>query len=109
MQVQGPISSAGAHCFVTLRWIRESMLIINMSRSMGGAMKRLLFGSSLLILLIIMSITMGWGQQATGPRMVIEKKYFNAKQVNEGEIIEHAFTVRNEGDSPHEIKRLRPG
>jgi len=72
-------------------------------------MKRLLYGTSSLIIWIILSLTAGWAQQATGPRMVLEEKYFDAKQVKEGKIIEHIFTVRNMGDRPLEIKKVNPG
>jgi hypothetical protein len=72
-------------------------------------MKKLLYGTSFLIFWITFGLTTGWAQQAIGPKMVLEKKYFDAKQIKEGEIIEHAFTVRNTGDRPLEIKKVNPG
>ncbi len=72
-------------------------------------MKKLLYGTACLIFLITLSLTTGWAQQAVGPRIVLEEKYFDAKQIKEGEIIEHTFTVRNMGDRPLEIKKVNPG
>lgn len=72
-------------------------------------MKKLLCGTPFLIFLITLSLTTGWAQQAIGPRMVLEEKDFNAKQIKEGEIIDHTFTVRNTGDQPLEIKKVNPG
>ena len=72
-------------------------------------MKRLLCGTSSLIFLITLSLTTGWAQQATGPRMVLEEKHFDAKQVKEGKIVEHIFTVRNMGNRALEIKKVNPG
>lgn len=72
-------------------------------------MKRLLYGGCLLIFWIGANLTTGWAQQAIGPRIVLKEKYFDAKQVKEGEIIEHTFTVHNAGDSTLEIKKVKPG
>ena len=72
-------------------------------------MKKLLYGTPFLIFLITLSLTTGWAQQAIGPRMVLEEKDFNAKQIKEGEIIGHTFIVRNTGDQPLEIKKVNPG
>lgn len=46
---------------------------------------------------------------AGGPEMVLAEKIFQAKEVKEDEIIEHTFRVRNKGDSPLEIERVKPG
>ena len=72
-------------------------------------MKKLLCGTPFLIFLITLSLTTGWAQQAIGPRMVLEEKDFDAKQIKEGEIIGHTFIVRNTGDQPLEIKKVNPG
>jgi len=72
-------------------------------------MKKLLYGTAFLIFLITPSLTTGWDQQAVGPRIILEEKYFDAKQIKEGEIIEHTFTVLNIGDRPLEIKKVNPG
>jgi len=72
-------------------------------------MKKLLCAAPFLIFLIILSLTTGWAQQAVGPKMVLEKKAFDAKQIKQGNTIEHTFIVRNTGDQPLEIKKVNPG
>lgn len=66
-------------------------------------------GTSVLLSLIILNLSPSWAQGAVGPRMVIEENLFDAKQVKEGDVIRHTFTVRNTGDQPLEIKRVQPG
>ncbi len=66
-------------------------------------------GTSVLIYLIILNVTTSWAQGTVGPKMVIGEKQFDAKQVKEGDIIRHTFTVRNTGDQPLQIKRVQPG
>ncbi len=46
---------------------------------------------------------------APGPKMSIKERAFHFGDVKEGDIIEHAFTVLNEGDAELEIKGVRPG
>jgi hypothetical protein len=46
---------------------------------------------------------------ASGPRMVIEQKEFDFKEVQEGKIVEHAFKVLNQGDQLLQIRAVRPG
>lgn len=46
---------------------------------------------------------------AAGPRMVIDEKRFNFQEVNEGSVITHSFKVRNTGDEPLQIRKVRPG
>ena len=72
-------------------------------------MKKLLVGISLLILCLSLSFSSSWAQEAIGPRMVLEEKSFELKEVDEGKIIEHTFKVLNTGDQPLEIKRVKPG
>lgn len=60
-------------------------------------------------LLILLNLTTGFTQQPTGPRIFFEKRFFDAKEVKEGDLIEHTFKVQNLGDSPLEIKRVKPG
>jgi hypothetical protein len=50
-----------------------------------------------------------WAQATVGPKMVIKDKLFNAQQVKEGQVIVHDFKVLNTGDSPLEIKKVKPG
>lgn len=72
-------------------------------------MKRLLYVTSFLMFWVGINFTMGWAQTATGPKMVVKEKFFDAQQVKEGEIIVHHFKVLNTGDSPLEIKKVKPG
>lgn len=44
---------------------------------------------------------------ADPPKAVFEKTAFNFKEVLEGEIVEHAYSVRNSGKSPLVIKSVR--
>ncbi len=46
---------------------------------------------------------------APGPKMSIKERAFNFGDVKEGDIIEHTFTVVNEGDAELEIKAVKPG
>lgn len=72
-------------------------------------MKKLLSACSSLIFWMALNPVTGWTQQAVGPRMVIWEEYFDAKQVNQGEIVEHTFKVSNTGDRTLEIRRVKPG
>ena len=72
-------------------------------------MKRIRYGGFFLVFLIFLTISQGWCQEVAGPRIIIDRKYFDAGQVKEGQIIEHVFAVRNTGNRPLEIKSLRPG
>ena len=72
-------------------------------------MKRLLVVPSFLMFWVALNFTMGWAQTAAGPKMVVQEKSFDAQQVKEGQTIEHDFKVLNTGDSPLEIKQVRPG
>jgi len=72
-------------------------------------MKKIFYGTSILIFCVIFNFTASWAQKAVGPRMVIEEKSFDAQQVKEDEIIMHNFKVLNTGDRPLVIKQVKPG
>ena len=72
-------------------------------------MKRLLYVTSFLMLWVVLNFTVGWAQTTVGPKIVVKEKSFDAQQVKEGEIIVHNFKVLNTGDSPLEIKKVKPG
>ena len=72
-------------------------------------MNRLLRGSFSLIFWIVLNFCIAWAQQATGPRIVLEERHFDAKQVKEGQIVAHTFKVLNTGDQTLEIKKVNPG
>jgi len=46
---------------------------------------------------------------SSGPRIWIEAKEFDLKEVEEGTVVTHAFKVLNKGDQTLEIKRVNPG
>jgi hypothetical protein len=72
-------------------------------------MNRLRGGSLSLIFWIVVSFDIALAQQAIGPRIVLEERYFDAKQIKEGGIIEHSFKVLNTGDQTLEIQNVNPG
>jgi len=48
-------------------------------------------------------------QKGTGPQMVITETSHDFKEVKEGAILEHSFTVMNRGAQVLEIKNVNPG
>ncbi|HOP47426.1 MAG TPA: hypothetical protein PK874_07165 [Desulfobacteraceae bacterium] len=48
-------------------------------------------------------------EEISGPKLVLKEKVFDFGNVIQGEIIEHAFIVANEGDKHLEITRVNPG
>lgn len=72
-------------------------------------MKKLCIGVSLFVLCLSIGFSFSWAQQAKGPKMVLETKSFDFKEVDEGEQLKHTFKVRNVGDQPLEIKNVKPG
>ena len=72
-------------------------------------MNRLRGGSFSLIFWIVISFGIALAQQAIGPKIVLEERYFDAKQIKQGGIIEHTFKVLNTGDQILEIKKVNPG
>ncbi len=46
---------------------------------------------------------------SSGPKIVIEDKEFDFKEVPEGKVVEHTFKVLNQGDQPLLIHTVRPG
>ena len=72
-------------------------------------MKKLWIGIFLFILFLITHLSLAWAQQASGPRMVINEKFVDYKEVDEGKTIEHVFQVLNQGDQPLLIEKVQPG
>ena len=50
-----------------------------------------------------------FSQAASGPKMLIEGKEFDFKEIEEGKVITHTFKVSNRGDQTLEIRRVSPG
>ena len=72
-------------------------------------MKRLLRGIFLFMLCLGINLSSSRAQEAVGPRMVLEGRIFELKEVDEGEVIEHDFKVLNVGDKPLMIQKVKPG
>jgi hypothetical protein len=72
-------------------------------------MKKLLYLISLSALLVILNYHLCVAQQVTGPRIILEERSFDAKEVREDAVIEHAFKVLNTGDRPLEINKVSAG
>jgi len=71
-------------------------------------MKRLFYLISLatLMFLFVSNYHLCLAQQTTGPRMFLEERLYDAKDVIETNVIIHEFKVFNTGDSPLEISRV---
>ena len=73
---------------------------------MGAPMKKLF---CITILFLVMAAHPLLSYASSGPRLVIEEKEFDLKEVQEGKATAHAFKVLNKGDQPLEIQRVSPG
>ena len=67
----------------------------------------------LLLVLGLISIAV-WGemvlaQEHKGPRLAVEGREFDFKEVKEGVVLEHTFKILNKGDEPLKILSVRPG
>ena len=49
------------------------------------------------------------GQDNKGPRISLEGREFDFKEVKEGTVLEHTFKILNIGDEPLKIISVRPG
>ena len=49
------------------------------------------------------------GQDNMGPRISVEGREFDFKEVKEGTVLEHTFIILNIGDEPLKIISVRPG
>ena len=71
-------------------------------------MKRLSYYVPCIGLILILSISVCWAQEAGLPKIYLTEDLFDAKEVKEGTFIEHTFRILNKGDGPLEIKRVKP-
>ena len=69
-------------------------------------MKKLCF---ITILFLVIAAHPFISDGASGPRLLIEAKEFDLKEVQEGKPIAHTFKVLNKGDQTLEIQRINPG
>ena len=60
-------------------------------------------------LLLICFFWLGTAVAYSAPKMVVPEPIHDFKEVKEGAVITHTFTVRNEGDQVLEIKAVKPG
>lgn len=59
--------------------------------------------------LVLLSANPVLGEDKQGPKAVISDPEFNFKEVKQGETVEHAFTIQNQGDLPLRVLNVRPG
>ena len=76
------------------------------THSPGAPMKKLL---CLTIFFLGMVAYPFLAHASSGPRIVIEAKEFDFKEVQEGRVVVHPFKVLNKGDQPLQIQRVNPG
>ena len=72
-------------------------------------MRRLWLIRSVCIALFSLYAYASYAQEVLGPKIVLQGREFDCGEVREGEVIEHSFSVFNQGDAPLEIVRVRPG
>ena len=48
-------------------------------------------------------------QERRGPRIAVEGREFDFREVKEGAVLEHTFKILNKGDEPLKIISVRPG
>ena len=72
-------------------------------------MKKIIIMIIIANILLFFCISSLYAIEPVGPRLVLDKNVFDAKEVKEGDIIEHTFTISNTGDSLLEINRVKPG
>ena len=73
------------------------------------AMRKQMLMAILFTSLICLCAYSAPAQAAPGPKMVLKEREFDCGEVKEGMVIEHTFSVLNQGDETLEIVRVRPG
>ncbi|MBN2034672.1 MAG: DUF1573 domain-containing protein [Deltaproteobacteria bacterium] len=72
-------------------------------------MKKILLFSILYALVSLFFNPLGSAEPLKGPQMNLKEKHHDFNEVKEGEVIEHSFTVENQGDQILEIQKVNPG
>jgi len=72
-------------------------------------MKKILLFSLLCLPACFFFNSFTFAQPLSGPQMILEEKHHDFSEVNEGEVVEHSFKVKNLGDQVLEIQRVKPG
>ena len=71
--------------------------------------KNVWLGIVLIPLITFSLFSYAWGQDSMSPQVVIPEKNFHFKAVEQGQTIEHTFTVLNKGREPLQIIKVKPG
>lgn len=61
------------------------------------------------VLLLVALLTYSKVPASATPKIEVEDKVFNFKEMIEGQTIEHIYKVQNKGDQPLEIQQVKPG
>ena len=66
-------------------------------------------GRFLFVLLLIVLLVHSEAPASAAPKIEVEERVFDFKEMIEGQTIEHVYKVQNKGDQPLEIQRVKPG
>lgn len=58
---------------------------------------------------LLFSFSVLWAQEIRTPKVGLIEDMFDFKEVLEGEIITHAFTIQNKGNETLKILQVKPG
>ena len=79
------------------------------SSEIPGQTKGVWFGIGLILLFSFLLFSHVWAQDSMSPQIVIPEKNFQFEPVEQGQSIEHTFTVLNKGREPLQIIKVKPG
>lgn len=63
----------------------------------------------LMMLFSLVLLSQARGQDPLSPKLVIPEDTFRSEPVEEGQSLEHTFTVLNKGREPLQIIKVKPG
>ena len=66
-------------------------------------------GRFLFVLLLIVLLVHSEAPASAAPKIEVEERVFDFKEMIEGQTVEHVYQVLNRGDQPLEIQRVKPG
>lgn len=68
-------------------------------------------GLGIVLILLFSSLPLShvWAQDSMSPQIAIPEKNFHFEPVEQGQSIEHTFTVLNKGREPLRIIKVKPG
>lgn len=70
-------------------------------------MKKILYPVSVSAFLVLLVAFVCLSAQTSGPKIFIEEKTFDAKEIKSTNYLEHTFKVNNKGDSILEIAEVQ--